>query len=46
MVKDFNVSGTYGTMDLDLSKVSTGTYMITLRDASGKKLASERVVKY
>ena len=45
MVKDFTVTGTYGTMTLDLSKMIQGTYMIVLRDASGKKIASDRIIK-
>ena len=45
MIKDFTVTGTYGTMTLDLSKMIQGTYMIVLRDASGKKIASDRIIK-
>ena len=45
MVKDFTVTGRYGSMDLDLTNLSRGTYMIILRDASGKKIASDRIVK-
>ncbi|MEJ7610393.1 MAG: M36 family metallopeptidase [Ferruginibacter sp.] len=46
MIRDFSVTGTYGTMILDLTKMVEGTYMIVLRDASGKMIASERVIKF
>ena len=45
MVKDFSVAGTYATMKLDISKLVIGTYLVVLRDGSGKKIASDRVVK-
>ena len=44
--KSFNVVGTYGFMDVDLTNFVTGTYMIILRDAVGNKIASEAVIKY
>jgi hypothetical protein len=42
----FNVSGNYGSMTIDLSKYPNGVYMIELRDAAGKKLKSEQVIKF
>ncbi len=45
MTKSFNVSGNYGFVDLDLSNMSNGTYMIILRDAAGTKIASESIIK-
>ena len=44
MVKDFTVTGRYGTMNLDLSRFVQGTYMIIVRDAAGNKIASERII--
>ncbi len=40
-----NVSGTYGRMDVDMSKMVQGVYMVEVRDASGKRLASASVLK-
>ena len=45
MTKVFAPVGTYGQMALDMSGLTAGVYMIELRDASGKKLASEQVIK-
>ena len=45
MVKGFSVSGNYGTMQMDMSKLSNGTYMVVLMDASGKRIVSSRIVK-
>ena len=45
LTKSFNVSGIYGFVDLDLSNISNGVYMVILRDAAGNKIAAERVVK-
>ena len=45
MVKDFTVTGRYGTMNLDLSRFVQGTYMIIVRDAAGNKIAGERIIK-
>ena len=44
--KNFNVAGTYGFMEVDLSNYVSGTYILILRDASGNKIASESVIKY
>ena len=46
MFKDFTVTGRYGNTNIDLSRFVAGNYTIVLADASGKKLASEVVVKY
>ena len=46
MTKEFFVSGNYSSGEVDLSKMSGGTYMLILRDASGKKIASGSVIKY
>ncbi|MEJ7610002.1 MAG: zinc-dependent metalloprotease family protein [Ferruginibacter sp.] len=43
--QNFTISGTYGRMDVDMSKLIPGTYMVELRDASGKKIAGAAVVK-
>ncbi|MFC4263716.1 reprolysin-like metallopeptidase [Ferruginibacter yonginensis] len=43
--KGFTVTGTYGRMDVDMSRMQQGTYLVELRDASGKQLASGKVVK-
>jgi hypothetical protein len=45
MTKVFAPVGTYGQMALDMSGLTAGVYMIELRDASGKKLAAEQVIK-
>ena len=41
--KAFNVSGPYGRMDVELPGVS-GTFMVDVIDAAGKRLATGRVV--
>ena len=46
MNKLMTVSGNYGSGEVDLSKMSEGTYELVLRDAAGKKIASDRVIKY
>ena len=46
MTKQFFVSGNYGSGEVDLNKMSGGTYLFILRDASGKKIASGSVIKY
>ena len=43
--KPYNVAGTYGNMNVDMSNMLTGIYVVELMDASGKKLASGRVIK-
>ena len=46
MTKSFTISGRYGFMDFDLTGKPAGTYMIILRDATGKKIAEGRLVKF
>ena len=46
ITKQMTVSGNYGSGEVDLSKMSEGTYLFILRDAAGKKIASDRVIKY
>ena len=43
--KAYNISGTYGRMDVDMSRMLQGIYMVELMDASGKKVATGRVMK-
>jgi Fungalysin metallopeptidase (M36)/Ig-like domain CHU_C associated/Fungalysin/Thermolysin Propeptide Motif len=46
LVKNITLAGRYGSADLDLSTFATGSYIITLRDNAGKKLASQSILKY
>ncbi len=46
ITKGLSILGSYGSGEVNLSKMSGGTYLIILREASGKKIASGRVVKY
>ncbi|MEQ1552926.1 MAG: M36 family metallopeptidase [Ferruginibacter sp.] len=46
LVKNIVLVGRYGNANIDLSKFANGTYIIILRDATGKKLAKNKVVKY
>jgi hypothetical protein len=41
----YTLTGTFGRMVVDMSKVQLGAYMVYLMDASGKKLGSTKVVK-
>jgi hypothetical protein len=41
----YTLTGTSGRMSVNMSKVQLGTYLVYLMDASGKKLASTKVVK-
>ena len=45
MSMPYTLTGTSGRMSVNMSKVQLGTYLIYLMDASGKKLASSKVVK-
>jgi hypothetical protein len=45
MSKPYTLTGTFGRMSVDMSRLQLGTYMIYLMDASGTKLASTKVVK-
>jgi Ig-like domain CHU_C associated/Secretion system C-terminal sorting domain len=46
IVKDITLTGRYGSASLDLTSFAKGTYVVILRDASGNKVASNKVVKY
>ncbi|MEQ1553012.1 MAG: T9SS type A sorting domain-containing protein [Ferruginibacter sp.] len=46
ITKDITLVGRYGTANVDLSKFANGTYIIILRDATGKKVATNKVIKY
>ncbi len=41
----YSVVGTNGRMQVDMSKLKMGTYIVYIMDANGKKLASTKVVK-
>ena len=43
--KEYTITGTYGRMDMDMSRMTDGVYMVELRDGSGRKLAAAPVVK-
>jgi hypothetical protein len=45
MSMPYTLTGTFGRMAVDMSRVQLGTYMVYLMDASGKKLGSTKVVK-
>jgi Ig-like domain CHU_C associated/Secretion system C-terminal sorting domain len=40
------LAGRYGSTTINLSTLATGSYIITLRDNAGKKLASQSILKY
>ena len=44
--KSFTVSGNYGSTELNFTSMEKGTYLVILRDAAGKKIVSERLVKF
>lgn len=46
MTKAFTTAGRYSRMNIDLSQFANGIYHAELRDASGKKLASESIIKF
>jgi Ig-like domain CHU_C associated len=46
ITKTVTLVGRYGTTTIDLSKLANDTYVFVIKDASGKKLATQRVVKY
>jgi hypothetical protein len=46
IVKDITLTGRYGSANIDLTAFASGTYIVILRDASGNKVASNKVVKY
>ena len=43
--KSYNINNTFGRMDVDMSTMQSGIYMIYLMDKSGKRLAGSKVVK-
>ena len=43
--KAYVISGTFGRMDVDMSRFQSGTYIIYLMDNFGKKLSAGKVVK-
>lgn len=45
MSKAYSVTGPYGRMKLDLSELNPGVYMVELRDASGKRVKTEQIIK-
>jgi hypothetical protein len=46
IVKNITLTGRYGFANVDLTAFASGTYIVILRDASGNKVASNKVVKY
>jgi hypothetical protein len=46
IVASLTFTGRYGSVNVDLTKYTKGNYFIILRDASGNKLASQKVIKY
>ncbi len=45
MSMPYTLTGTFGRMEVNMSRLQLGTYMVYLMDASGKKLGSTKVVK-
>ncbi len=45
MSKQYAIVGTLGRMDVDMSRLPEGTYMVYIMDATGKKLATGKVIK-
>jgi len=43
--KSYIVNNTFGRMDVDMSRMQNGVYMIYLMDKNGKRLAGSKVVK-
>lgn len=43
--KSYTINNTFGRMDVDMSRMQNGIYMIYLMDKSGKRLAGSKVVK-
>jgi Ig-like domain CHU_C associated/Secretion system C-terminal sorting domain len=46
MIKDLSLAGRYGSANIDFSKLPSGNYVVIIRDADGKKLATNKVIKY
>jgi Metallo-peptidase family M12B Reprolysin-like/Secretion system C-terminal sorting domain len=45
ITKAFTIVGTNGRMEIDMSRLALGTYIVYVVDASGKKLAAGKAVK-
>ena len=43
--KSYSITGTLGRMDVDMSRMPNGTYVVYIMDYSGKKLGGSKVVK-
>ena len=43
--KAYAIAGTFGRMDVDMTGMQNGTYMVYIMDNSGKKLGGSKVVK-
>ena len=45
ITKAFSIVGTNGRMEIDMSRLALGTYIVYVVDASGKKLAAGKAIK-
>jgi Metallo-peptidase family M12B Reprolysin-like/Secretion system C-terminal sorting domain len=45
ITKAFTIVGTNGRMEIDMSRLALGTYIVYVVDASGKKLAAGKAIK-
>ncbi len=45
LTRIFSTAGTYANMLLDVSAYTSGVYFIELRDADGKRIANDRLIK-
>lgn len=45
MMKNYTISGTFGRMDVDMSRMVAGTYHVVVTNASGDVVASGNVIK-
>ena len=43
--KSYTINNTFGRMDVDMSRMQNGVYMVYLMDKNGKRLAGSKVVK-
>jgi hypothetical protein len=46
LTKDVTLTGRYGSATIDLSGYAKDTYIVVLRDAAGKRVATEKLIKY
>lgn len=44
--KSYTINNTFGRMEVDMSRMQNGLYMIYLMDKNGKRLAGSKVVKF